>query len=218
MTPRLVPWPRAAAAVIAACVLLVAGLGAFVYRDSRGTGFDDAVERWIARNVGPSALDAMLHLTDPPLIIGLVAAVALVSLLLRRWEVAALVVATPVAAVLLTEEVLKPLVHRTNGVLAQSAVDGPFAYPSGHETALAGLVAVLGLLLVRSRVGLGGKIGGLVVLGAVLVLAAFALVGLYFHFVTDAIAAVGVAVGCMLALGLLIDAVYARMRTPTRVS
>jgi membrane-associated phospholipid phosphatase len=212
MLPRLIPWPRAAAVVVAICVAVVAALGAIVHGDG-GTAFDHAIHRAITAHFGPSVLDALLALTYPPLVIASLAALALVTALLHRWEITALAVTAPVVAVLVTEKLLKPLVHRTMYPAAQF-----YAYPSGHETAFGSLVAVLGLLLIRSAAPVGRKVTGLVLLAALVVAAAVGLIGRSYHFATDTIGGVGVAIGCTVGLGLVIDAVHARLRAANPVN
>jgi membrane-associated phospholipid phosphatase len=217
MTPRLVPWPRPALWVIATSVAVVAILGALVH-DRTGTNrLDNAVLRLVS-DVVPHALQQLaLHLTDPPLVAGLLTATALVAVLLRRWDIAALAVAAPLLAVLLTEDVLKPLVHRSNAIVTTGLSGSEaLAYPSGHETGVAGLVTVLGLVLLGSRVERRRKIVLLAVLVAVLVAAAVALVGLGFHYATDTVGALGVALTVTLTVALVIDQVAAAIRSRPR--
>jgi membrane-associated phospholipid phosphatase len=214
MTPRLVPWPRVALWAIAVSAAVVAILGGLVHDHAGTNRLDNAILQVINDVVPDRALRLALHLTDPPLVVGVLAATAVFALLLRRWNIAALAVIAPPIALLLTESVLKPVVHRSGE--AES-----LAYPSGHETGIASLVCVLGLVLLASPVRRRRKVVLAAVLVAVVVAAAVALVGRYFHFATDTVGAVGVAVAVTLAVALVIDrvsaAIIARRRAPVRV-
>jgi membrane-associated phospholipid phosphatase len=217
MTPRLVPWPRAALAVIAACVAVVALLGALVYDDTGGNWFDNGVLR-VIRDVVPDWVQgAAMHLTDPPLVLGLLVSIAIVGLLVRRLDIAALAVLAPAVSVLLTEEVLKPLVHRSNTVVTHGLGQSEaLAYPSGHETGLASLACVLGVILLSSRVRNGRKLLWAAVLALAVVAAAMGLVGQFYHYATDTIGALGVALAVTLTAGLLIDRTAAMIRSAQR--
>jgi membrane-associated phospholipid phosphatase len=95
----------------------------------------------------------------------------------------------PIAAVLTTEHVAKPLVGRHLSAL------GGDSYPSGTVTAAAALVTVITLaapVLLRPLVGLAG----LGVIGAVGV----AVVGMRWHYPTDAFGGACVGVGAVLTL------------------
>jgi membrane-associated phospholipid phosphatase len=95
----------------------------------------------------------------------------------------------PIAAVLTTEQVAKPLVAR------HLVAFGGDSYPSGTVTAAAALVTVVTLavpVLLRPVVGLGG----LVVIGAV----GIAVVGMGWHYPTDAMGGACVGVGSVLTL------------------
>lgn len=197
-------------ALFATAAAAVAVLGALVHNGTSGNRFDDKIDFWIQRNVPDTALRYALHLTDPPLIVALLGLGAIIASALRRWDVTALAVVAPGLAVVLTEQVLKPLVHRSSLTPPKTVGQREIlAYPSGHETGIASLVAVLGVVLLGSAIRLSRKIAGLAVLGAVLIAAASALVGLSFHYATDTIGAVGVAIATSLGVSLVIDKVSA---------
>jgi membrane-associated phospholipid phosphatase len=207
--------------VVAASVVVVAILGGLVHDDTHTNRLDNAILRLIS-DVVPDWLQRLaLHLTDPPLVAGLLVSTAVVAALVRRWDVTVLAVLAPLIALWLTEDVLKPLVHRSNVLVTVGLSDSEsLAYPSGHETGLASLVTVLGLVLLGSGVRRGRKIVWTAVLAAALVAAAIALVGRYFHFATDTVGAVGVALTVTLTVALAIDKVGAvissRQREPVR--
>jgi hypothetical protein len=217
VTPRLVPWPRAALALIAASVAVVALLGALVHDDTAGNWFDNGVLRVIRDVVPDWAQRAAMHLTDPPLVLGLLVSIALVGLLVRRWDVTALAAMAPAVSVLLTEAVLKPLVHRSNTVVTHGLGQSEaLAYPSGHETGLASLACVLGVILLSSGVRHARKLMWTGVLALAVVAAAVGLVGQFYHYATDTIGALGVALAVTLTAGLLIDRTAAMIRSPQR--
>jgi membrane-associated phospholipid phosphatase len=120
-------------------------------------------------------------------------ALAIVLSIWRDWPRAVACVLGPLAAVITTEQVAKPLVGRH---LSEFGGD---SYPSGTVTAAAALVTVVTLavpLLLRPVVGLGG----LGVIGAVSV----AVVVLGWHYPTDAIGGALVGVGSVLTLDALV--------------
>jgi hypothetical protein len=215
MRQRLVPWPRAALLVLAGCVAVVGGLGALLHDDTHSNRFDAAIGRWIRDDLPAGAVRDFLHLTDPPLLIAVAALTLIVAVLVRRWDVAALVIVVPPVAVLLTEKVLKPMVARSNVLVTEGLrQEGALAYPSGHETATASVAAVIALFVLGAAVHRAWKMAWLAALAAVVVLAAIGLVGNFFHFATDTIGAVGVAVAITLATGLGVDRV--RSAAPSR--
>lgn len=221
MTPRLVPWPRIALTVIATSVAVVAILGALVHDKTHTNRLDNFVLRAVTTLVPDDVQRLFLHLTDPPLVAGLLASVVVVGLIMRRWDIAILAVVAPTVEVLLTEQVLKPLVHRSN-VLVSAGLGQTesLAYPSGHETGVASLATVLGLVALGSAMRTSRKIAATIGLTFVVVAAAVALVGQFYHFATDTVGSVGVATSVTLAVALAIDAVRAavssRPREPAR--
>ena len=99
----------------------------------------------------------------------------------------------PVAAVLVTEHIAKPYVGRHLSTL------GGDSYPSGTVTAAAALVTVITLavpVVLRPVVGLGA----LGVIGAV----GIAVVGMRWHYPTDAFGGACVGVGAVLALDAIV--------------
>ena len=204
MGRTLVPWRRGALAVVASCVLVVVAGGVAFHGDAGVDRFDARAYGWVHDHVDASVLVQAIRLTTPWAVITLTAVTTAVAALLRRYRLALLAGLGPLAAVVLTEYVLKPLVHRTVGSPPGGAET--YAYPSGHETGLSSLTLLLVLVLfglTRSRAVL---IGALVVALLVDAVAAVALVGLRYHFATDTIAAVGVSGAVVVGLALLLDA------------
>jgi membrane-associated phospholipid phosphatase len=198
-------WP--AAAVIAACVIITAGLG-LLLAGHPGPG---RVDGWI-----DGELDARLgshpHLADlnnlgnPQWVVVICAVAVLACLLARRFRAALLVViAVPVAGGL-TDHILKPLVDRTNF--------GALTYPSGHTAAVATMaVAAVLVLTGPGRPPLPAVLRGLLAAGllALIPLVAVALVISHFHFFSDTIGGAGVGIAVALGTALGLDAAAARL-------
>src|SRR4051794_1206597 len=123
----------------------------------------------------------------------------------RRWRAAALVVLGPSVAVVLTEYILKPLVGRHIGYA--------LSFPSGHTTgAFAIAVTSVVLLLDNQRVHHTLRIA-LAVLAVILAAGvAAAVVGLGYHYTTDAVGGFCVALGAVLGVAVLIDLSLDRKR------
>ena len=143
------------------------------------------VDDWFIRTgEAHSDLGRLLFFTDPRVICALWVTVLGVALYQRRWRVVAVIVATPVVA-LIAERVCKRLFGRLNG--------GALAYPSGHVTLA---VVVLGLAILVA----GGA--AWVIVSAVVV----GVLGLFgqsftYHYFTDTIGALflGTALVCLAA-------------------
>jgi undecaprenyl-diphosphatase len=207
MAARLVPWPRAALALVGVC-LAVAIAGAVKFHDDvQPTGLDARFSSWVGKTFSTSALETALKLTTPGWVTGIIALTALFVLLQRRFRLATVAALGPAIAVVLTEYVLKPLVHREFG--GTVVVNGRelYAYPSGHETGVASLTTVLVLVLIAytdSRMALLAGVAAAVVIDVV---AAIALVGNHYHFVTDTVGAIALSVAIIVGLALAVDAV-----------
>jgi membrane-associated phospholipid phosphatase len=184
------------AAALYACVAVVAvkvrSRPGALRIDSRGSHFFSRTRGRIS--LGPYHLGGLerqgvlraLVWFGSPLGTGIaVAVLALAALAWRDRMVAAVAVAGPLAAELLTEHVLKPLVDRTGPT-------GAHYFPSGHATAVAA-VAMVALLLVDRHAGRGWAVAAAPVLGAWVAAVGLALVQLNYHYLTDVLG--GVAVG-----------------------
>ena len=183
-------------------------LGTLLHDATTGNWFDDAVLHAIQSKVPKGLQIAALHVSDPWVVISLVALTAFGCGVRRRWDAVALALAAPACAVLASEYVLKPMVHRSNDVVTHElGLSGTLAFPSGHETALAAVVSVLGVLLVGSGAQRVVKTAGTIGLAVVLVVAATGLVGRFFHYATDTIGAVAVAAAVTLAAASGLDAI-----------
>jgi membrane-associated phospholipid phosphatase len=129
-------------------------------------------------------------------------ALALACLGVRRLTGALLAVIGVLIALGLTEDVLKPLVHRT------ITVNHYLTYPSGHTTALFALSTALAVVLLSPASGRprpAVRIGVVTVAVIVSCLVGLAMIGLDFHYFTDAIAGAAVGIGVVLATAFLLD-------------
>ena len=143
-------------------------------------------------NVHDGLYHEVVHIGSLPFLLGGIA-LAIVLSIWRDWPRSVACVIGPLAAVVITEQVAKPLVGRHLGPF------GGDSYPSGTVTAAAALVTVVTLaapIVLRPLVGLAG----LMVIGAV----GIAVVGLRWHFPTDAIGGALVGVGSVLTLDALV--------------
>jgi membrane-associated phospholipid phosphatase len=197
--------------VATACAAVVTAMG-IAYHDHRtGTAFDEHVDGWI-RKGSPRLMNDLVHLADPPLVALLFAVLIIAAAWRKRWDVALLALITPLAATTLTEQLLKPWIHRTQSdpYVVHAFGYEPLAFPSGHETGIGSLLAVTGLLVLASGWSRRRKTTAIAVMAAVDVIAAIGLVGRYYHYATDTIGAVLVCIALTLLVALLIDLVPMR--------
>lgn len=195
---------RPAALVVAGCAAVTALLALAFAHQRRPDRLDAAVDTWVrdhlGRYQGPVHLLAGLGGLIP--VAALTAALVLGCLAARRRRGAALAALGVLAAITLTEAVLKPLVGRTIG--------GSPSFPSGHATALFGLAATCAVLLAGpSRPRLPGAAALALILAAALVAAAVAtaVIVLSYHYFTDSVAGAAVGTGTVLLTALLLDRV-----------
>ncbi len=210
MRSPLVPWPRAAAGVAIGGVLAFVVLGLVVWHDDQGLAVDNVFNRWIHRTFDVYTRHDMVQLTDAWAIALAAALIAVGALLARRWDIAVLSVTAPLVATGLTEYVFKPLFARSVPLVAQLTGIEAEAYPSGHETAVSSVLVLLGLVLLRSRLAIGLKVVGVLALTAYYVVTVFGLVGQYYHYLTDTIGALAVALAVVLGGALALDRVGRR--------
>ncbi len=149
----------------------------------------NALDRWGFDVLAKSNSGALIRITDfgsaPALVVGTVIA-ALMVVRRDRWR-AASCVAGPLLAALLVEYVLKPVVGRH--------YQGVLSYPSGNVTDVAAVAtawAVAAPRRIRPVV--------IAVAAAAVALMAVAVVGLRWHYPSDALAGAVLGVGVVLAL------------------
>jgi len=193
--------PRAGV-LLAGCAVLVAVLGILFAHHSTADLFDHAVDAPVITGFAGHP-NVALWLAYPgsmvPAVV-LTAALAIGCLLTgrRRGAVLALL-AVPVTAVI-TDWLLKPLVHRT--------YIGQVVYPSGHTATIVALAATLTVLLVAPpRPAMPSWLRTLIL--AVSYLTALAVVvgviAVRFHYFTDTVAGAAVGIGTVCGLALVLD-------------
>jgi hypothetical protein len=200
--------------VVAVALAVFLVLGVLVHGTDHGLAADDVFSRWIQRNFDVYTRYDMVQLTDAWVIIAASAVIAGLALLARRIDLAALAFAAPVIATGLTEYVFKPLFARTVPAVEAMTGQESEAYPSGHETAVSCVLVVLALVLLSSALPLTARVAGMLALCAYYVVTVFGLVGQYYHYLTDTIGALAVAVVMVLGGALGIDRTSSGRRRP----
>ncbi|GAA4847318.1 hypothetical protein GCM10025787_32070 [Saccharopolyspora rosea] len=181
------------------CALLVVALAVPHVGQARPGWFDGLVgaqlAEWFPGDLRP--LDALASLGSTGPVLAETAIVASIGYLNRRWTALLLpAVGTPLAVS--TTELLKPVVGRT--------INGHWAMPSGHTTAVVSLLVAALLVSRRSRPGVGPLAAVLIAalaLGAVGM--ALGLVRLGFHYATDVAAGACVATAVVLLTARALD-------------
>jgi membrane-associated phospholipid phosphatase len=207
---RAPAWPlippsgrRQAAAVAACCATLAVIIAVLVAHSSQPTFLDRPVDSWLSNHFGRHTLALSEHvanvggLRDSTIIIAVIAAACLA---LRRVNGAILAAVSGVAVAVLTEYVVKPLVHRT--------LAGFLVYPSGHTASAFTAATVITVLLLnppRARPRRALTIAVAIVTGLAGCLVAAAMISLEFHYFTDAIGGAAFAIAVVLAVALGLD-------------
>ena len=192
--------PRAGV-LLAGCAVLVAVLGLVFARQNTADRFDHAVDSpvitWFASHHALALWLAFPGSVIPAVV--LTAALAISCLLTGRRRGAVLaILAVPVTAVI-TDGLLKPLVHRT--------YIGQVVYPSGHTATIAALAAAVTVLLLAPPRPAVPRWLRLLILAVTYLTAGAVVIGVIavrFHYFTDTVAgaAVGIGTVCGLALGI----------------
>ena len=205
---------RPAAILAVGCFVVVAVLGIISAHQGHGDAIDRAVDSWaIGLGIPQHILSLVSRIGGVTAVALLTAALAVACLAARRVAGALLAVGGVGLASVLTESVLKPLVHRT--------ITGYLSYPSGHTTGVFALATALAVVLLAPR---GGRprpaVRVAVVAAAVLIGSAvgLAMVGQTYHYFTDTIAGAAVGAGVVIGVAFLLDLPLARrlLRWPTR--
>jgi membrane-associated phospholipid phosphatase len=194
---------RPAAIVALCCLVLVVTLGFLFAHQGQGHAIDHAVDSWVmGLHIRSGTLESISRLGGLPAMTVMTGALAVACLVVRRLSGALLAVIGVLIALGLTEDVLKPLVHRT------ITVRHYLTYPSGHTTALFALSTALAVVLLSPRSGRphpAVRIGAVVVAVAVSCLVGMAMIGLDFHYFTDTIGGAAVGIGVVLGTAFLLD-------------
>ncbi len=201
--PLLPARARKPAAIVAVCCLvLVLAMGIPAAHHDHGYAIDRSVDSWIAGlHVPAQVLSALSWPGGGIEMVALTAALALACLMARRVSGAALAVLGVLVAAALTEDVLKPLVHRT--------IAGDLTYPSGHTTGMFALATAIAVVVLGSRRGWPRPaLRVAVVLAAVIVACAvgFAVIGLHYHYFSDTVGGAAVGTGAVLGVAFVLDA------------
>jgi membrane-associated phospholipid phosphatase len=207
--PLLPERARRPAAVLVACCAALIAIGAVqVAGRSRGSGPDHAVDTWIVGHLGShyTVLRSVVDIGGGIATIVLAAALVIGCLLVRRVNGALLALISAVLASIVTEAVLKPLVHETIGS------PPALTYPSGHTTDVVTIATVVVVLLLNPPRGRPGRLALIaipVVVALIACAVAVSLIAIHWHYFTDTVAgaAVGVAVVLLTAFALDIHSV-----------
>ena len=192
--------------VLVGCAVLVAVLGAVFARQSTADRFDHAVDApvitWFAGHNTLALWLAYPGTTIPAVV--LTVALALGCLLTGRRRGAVLaILAVPVTAVI-TDGLLKPLVHRT--------YIGQVVYPSGHTATVVALAATATVLLAAPPPpGMPRPLRVLILAVAYLACGAVVVgvIAVRFHYFTDTVAGAAVGIGTVCGLALVLDLIPA---------
>ena len=190
--------------LLVACALAVVAIGAAFARQTTANGLDrlldDPVIRLLRRALQAYDLDGEAGTQVPAVVLSL--AMAVVCLAARQLNGVVLALTAVLVATRL-DEWLKPLFHRT--------YLGALSYPSGHTTSVVALIAcyvVLFMLPPQDFRNRSWRILGLVVLLVLLASTVLAVIGLRWHYFTDAVGGAAVAVATVCALCLLLDGAW----------
>ena len=202
---------RTAGLTLVGCVVVLAAGAIGAAGRSRPNSLDRPVDQWVITTFHThlNGMDQIVDLGNPTPIIALTVIIVLGCLAVRRVNGAILAVVAVLVANALTEAVLKPIVHETIGH------PGVLSYPSGHTTSVFTVVAVVAVLLVdppRTRLPGWLRLALVILAVAVGCVVAVSLIGIQFHYFTDTIGGVCVAVGTVLAITLLLDGPRSRAR------
>ena len=204
-----------AAAIVAACTLTTALLGASLGHEAHTDRVDTVIDARV-KAILPGNAKLLERLAWPGglrAIVGMTAVLVLVCLLRRWYRGAALAAISIPAAAMITERLLKPLVGRV--------ALGFLSFPSGHATGTFALATAITVLLAGApRVPRTVPLAAAVIAFAVASVVAAAMIALGFHYFTDAVTGAAVGTGTVLATALVIDLlmlVWWRSREPPYV-
>jgi undecaprenyl-diphosphatase len=201
-----------AGVLVAGCAVLVAALGVAFARQSTADRFDHAVDApvitWFAGQHTLASWLAFPGTTIPAVVLS--AGIAIGCLLTGRRRGAVLaILAVPVTAVL-TDWLVKPLVHRT--------YIGQVVYPSGHTATIFALAATVTVLLFAPPRPVMARPLRTLILAVAYLTCAVVVVGviaLRFHYFTDTVAGAAVGLGTVCGLALVLDLIPAAR--PSRI-
>lgn len=189
-----------AVAVVAACALTTALLGASLGHGRHTDRVDAAVDIRVQTSLAGhhNLLLVLAWLGDLPAITVMTAMLALACLLWRRYRAAMLLVISIPAAAVITERLLKPIVGRT--------ALGFLSFPSGHATGTFALATAITVVLAgASGIPRAARLAAVVTAVAGASAVSAAMIALGFHYFTDAVAGAAVGAGAVLATAMALD-------------
>lgn len=199
------------------CVIVLATAGLVAlgvrYAGARGPGhLDETIDRRVQQRLSghPRLLLDLVDLANPATIVLACAALCLVFLLVHSWRLAFLAVLSPAVCTVLVDVVFKPLFDRR--------LAGGQSYPSGHTAAAAALALVVIVAMIgpnRPSWPAAYRFFIAVVAACGAAAVAAALIGGGYHYATDTVGGLLVAIATVLSVGLLIDAIARRQHGET---
>jgi undecaprenyl-diphosphatase len=210
-------WRGPAAVVAVLCAVATISFGIALHGGMR-TGFDDWAFRTLDGHGAWQGRDASLGPSEPAVSFTVITIVAVAAALTRRWRLVALSVAGPVIAVVLTEYVVKPAVHRVMAVPVPgwSMYTGTTAYPSGHETGVASAAALVLVAVGQVAVRPGVRAAVVAALVGWVAVAAAGLVRNGYHYATDTFGAAGLSFAVVVGVAMAVDTAGSRVRPRER--
>jgi membrane-associated phospholipid phosphatase len=216
-----------AGGLLACCAVVVIVLGVLVAHEATADRVDQAIDApviaWLAGHPAVA-----LRMAYPATLVpaGGVSLIAALACLARRWLRGAVLalLAVPVASGL-NDALLKPLFHRT--------YEGILSYPSGHTSAITALASALTVLLLlaprrppaphsapaprpaprptpRSALVTALRWAIPAVAWLAVVVVAIGVIGLRWHYFTDAVGGAALGTGTVCGLALLLDVSWPR--------
>jgi membrane-associated phospholipid phosphatase len=192
--------------LILCCATLVAAGALLGAGRSQPNALSRPADAWIQAHIGTHHT-ALLLITNLGVIgAELVAAIlVLAALAARRRDLAALGLISVPLAWILTEFVLKPLVHERIG--------NYLTYPSGHTQAVFCVATILAVALLnppRGEPSAWLRVLAVAIVVAVGVTVAISMIGLDYHYLTDTVAGAAFGVGLTLCTALGLDTARGR--------
>ena len=197
--------------VAVACAVLTIALGVRYHGRKYGGRLDNTVDNWVNKIFGQHnvVLQNVLHVVNISMVITAMAIAVIIGLLTERTRLVLLAIIGPIAALTITELVLKPLIGRT--------YNGVEAYPSGHTTITVSIIVVFGFFAAITRyMWIKIAFGVFSVLAILLVV--IALIGYHYHYATDTMGGFCVATATVIGCALLIDIVADKFTRPTETT
>lgn len=212
--PLIAGRARRPAVVIILLATIVLTTLSIRYADQDTAGqLDRTLDAYLTARVGRDQpiTAALVSLGDPAQVAILVAAVAGATAAARRWSGVLLTIGGTLAAVTITELILKPLIGRLRY--------GHLSFPSGHTTAVASVAIATVILLATGQRPRSLALRLVASLAAVTVPAsvAVALIAQHVHYATDTVAGCCVALAAVPTTALALDLYAPRVRSrPSR--